>query len=463
MSSCTRRQTAAAQAVCLIALAGQLFLIPVSARAGDPYSAYYHWSGSRLFWFMVISDIHVGASGSQDTEYLSWAVGPARQVINPAFIVATGDLTDSTNGGVIPNGPYTVEWQSYRNLLTTAGIDASFYYDIPGNHDHYNDETFAYYRTYSIQGAATGATQHSWTRSFPFGTYHFIGASTPGNDGAPFSIWPWENYGDNAGLDAGELAFIQTQLNAHPEAELTLIFGHHPFQAGYYVSSDTGLTYGLSSLLNLIDGYGVSMYGFGHTHNYRENFYYNNLSDGVFYLNVSSLGKEASNHFAVMAVDGSGLSVRPGNKGVWPVVLITAPVDRNLGATPQPFAYEIPAGRANPVRTLVFDPGVVSTVEFRVDGAGWQAMQPVAGGPLWQGFWDASAAAAGVHTIEVRAAGSTTRTDQVTTSVNPALCFSDADRDGDVDGSDLAALAADFVPETVADTAGYFGRTNCAN
>jgi hypothetical protein len=90
-------------------------------------------------------------------------------------------------------------------------------------------------------------------------------------------------------------------------------------------------------------------------------------------------------------------------------------------------------------------------------------MQPVAGGPLWQGFWDASAAGAGVHTIEVRAAGSTTRTDQVTTSVNPALCFSDADRDGDVDGSDLAALAADFVPETVADTAGYFGRTNCAN
>jgi hypothetical protein len=447
-----------------IALAAVLTALDVaSGHAGDPFSAYYHWSGSRLFWFMIISDIHVGASSSQDTEYLAWAVGPARQVINPAFIVATGDLTDSTNGGVFPNGPYLAEWQSYRNLLTTAGIDSSFYYYIPGNHDHYNDETFAYYRTYSIQGAATGATQHSWTRSFPFGTYHFIGVSTPGNDGAQFSIWPWDNYGDNAGLDAGELAFIQTQFNAHPEAELTLIFGHHPFQAGYYVSSDTGLTYGLSSLLNLIDGYGVSMYGFGHTHHYRENFYYNNLPDGVFYLNVSSLGKESSNHFTVMAVDGNGLSARPGNKGVWPVVLITAPVDRNLGATPQSFAYDIPGGRANPVRALVFDLGAVSKVEFRVDGTTWQAMQPVEGLPLWQGFWDASAAAAGNHTIEVRAVGSATLTKQVTTSINPALCAGDSDRDSDVDGSDIVALTADFVPEAVANAAEYFGRADCAN
>ena len=447
-----------------IVLAAALTVLAVTVGyAGDPFSAYYHWSGSRLFWFMIISDIHVGASGSQDTEYLAWAVGPAREVINPAFIVATGDLTDSTNGGVIPNGPYAAEWQSYRQILDAAAMTSAFYYDFPGNHDHYNDENFGYYLAYSMQGSANSNTQHGWLKTYPFGTYQFIGTCTAGNDGAPWSIWPWDNYGDNAGLDAGELAFIESQLAAHPEAKLTIVFGHHPFQAGYYSSTDTGLTYGLPSLLNLIDGYGVSMYGFGHTHNYRENFYYNSLPDGVFYLNVSSLGKEASNHFAVMAVDGNSLSVKPGNKGVWPVVLITAPVDCNLGATPQVFAYEIPRGRANPVRALVFDPGTVGRVEFSVDGANWQAMQPVDGSPLWQGFWDSSAAAAGFHTIEVRALGSTTGIDQVTTSVNPTLCFGDADRDGDVDGSDLAAMTADFVSEAVANFAEYFGRTNFSN
>jgi hypothetical protein len=459
----TDRKSGVRHAAGLIGVAGLLFLMSVSARAGEPYSAYYHWSGSRLFWFMVISDSHIGTSGSQDTTYLTWAVTEARSTINPLFIVNCGDLTDSTNGGVIPNGPYTAEWQSYRNLLTTAGIDASFYYDIPGNHDHYNDEIFAFYRNYSIQRAATGATQHSWTRSFPFGTYHFIGVSTPGNDGAPFSIWPWDDYGDHAGLDSSELAFIESQLTAHSEAQLSLIFGHHPFQAGYYNSTDTGLTYGLSALLALIDDFGVSAYTFGHTHDFRENFYYNNLTDGVFYLNVASLGKSNNDHIAVIAVDGNGISVKEADKGQWPVVLITAPVDRGLGADPQPFAYEIPRGEANPVRALVFDPSPVTVVEFQVDGAGWQAMLPVADGPLWQGFWDASAASAGNHTIEVRASGSTTRADQVVTSVNTSACFGDADRDGDVDGSDIAALTADFVSTAVVNAAGYFGKSNCSN
>lgn len=86
---------------------------------------------------MIISDIHVGTSGSQDTDHLAWAVGPAQQVVNPAFIVATGDLTDSTNGGIIPNGPYLAEWQAYRQILDAAGMTSAFYYDIPGNHDHY--------------------------------------------------------------------------------------------------------------------------------------------------------------------------------------------------------------------------------------------------------------------------------------------------------------------------------------
>jgi hypothetical protein len=447
----------------MIALAAALTLLGAAdGQAGDPFSARYHWSGSRLFWFMVVSDSHVGTSGSQDTGHLTWAVTTARAAINPLFIVNCGDLTDSTNGGTIPNGPYAAEWQSYRNLLTAEGIDASFYYDIPGNHDHYNDAAFAYYKNYSIQGVATGATQHSWIRSFPFGTYHFIGVSTPGNDGASFSIWPWDNYGDHAGLDAGELAFIESQLATHPEADLTIVFGHHPFQAGYYSSLDTGLTYGLPSLLGLIDGYGVSAYGFGHTHNFRENFYYSNLADGVFYLNLASLGKSSTNHMAVIAVDANGLSAKNAAKDQWPVVMITAPVDRNLGAAPQPFAYDTPAGDANPIRALVFDPNPVTAVEFRVDGGTWQPMQPVNGGPLWQGFWDATAAAAGVYTIEVQATGSSTRTDQVITAVNPALCFGDADSDGDVDGSDLAVLAGDLVEEVVLSIANRFGSVNCA-
>jgi hypothetical protein len=252
---------------------------------------------------MILSDIHIGESGTQDSDYLEWAVNyeedcgeqecplDARGVINPLFIVSTGDLTDSTNGGTIPNGPYEVEWVEYKSILDAAGISqgSDFYYDIPGNHDAYGDIGYGdppgilmyYYKKYSVQGnftdPASASTQHAWEKVFDFGSYLFIGVDTAGNDGAPFSIWP-PFFGDHAGLDGvkvddeftGELGFIQDELEAHPDAELTIVFGHHPFEAGYYSTIDTGLTYGLNSFLGLIEDFSVSAYGFGHTHNYRE-------------------------------------------------------------------------------------------------------------------------------------------------------------------------------------------------
>ena len=77
------------------------FLFP-AITAADTGKSYYHRSADRLFWFMVISDIHIGDSGSQDTQYLTWAVNDAYNTILPEFIVAAGDLTDATNGGGYP-------------------------------------------------------------------------------------------------------------------------------------------------------------------------------------------------------------------------------------------------------------------------------------------------------------------------------------------------------------------------
>ena len=208
---------------------------------------------------MIISDTHIGAD-STCAQNLTWAVTQAWQVISPQFIVNTGDLTDSTNGGIIPNGPYQDEWNTYRHILESTGMNPAIYYDLPGNHDEYNDGTLAYYRANSIQGRATGRTQPSWTRQFPYGSYHFLGVCTPGNDGAPFSIWPRDNYGDHAGLDSTELAFIQADLASHTDAQLTLLFGHHPFEPHYYIETDTGLTYGLPDFLGLINQYRASLY-----------------------------------------------------------------------------------------------------------------------------------------------------------------------------------------------------------
>lgn len=389
-----------------------------AVSAGDPFSAYYSPDTDKIIWFIHASDPHLGTSESTDSTNLQWLVGQARSVINPSFIVVTGDLTDSTNGNWLgyPNGPYQAEWDQYKNILSDNGIDSNGYFDLPGNHDAYNDQYFSYYLANSVQGRATGKTQASWTRSGAWGKYHFLGINTADNSGASFSILP--PYGDYAGLDGSELAFIGDEMAVNSDAELTLIFGHHPLVATGN-SQDTYLYYGKDEFVGLLNGNGSSLYGYGHTHTSSEQFFTQNMTDGVFYFNVSAIGKDSPNQYTITAVDCNGISSKTQTVATWPVVLITAPIDRRLGGVVNPYAYTVTNAAANPIRALVFDPAAVTQVQFRVNGGTWQSMTSVAGNPrLWQGAWDASTLVEGEYTLDVQATtASGVRTDSVATYV----------------------------------------------
>jgi hypothetical protein len=411
-----------------LALAACL-LVPahMTVKAGDPHGAIYSADSNRIFWFLHASDLHIGMSGSTDTTRLQWLVTTARQVINPSFIVATGDLTDSTNGNWlgIPNGPYQAEWDQYRTIVDGAGAGAGFYYDLPGNHDAYSDKTFAYYRANSVQGRATGGMQVSWTRTFPFGTYHFLGVNSAGNDGRAFSLtFPW---GDNAGLDSSELTFINQALTANAGADLTFAFGHHPV-TDTGAADDTWLFYGHQEFVQALDSRGASTYNYGHTHETSQALFTGNSytglmsGDGLYYYNVASLAKDSPTGYSLVAVDANGVSSITNAVNAWPLVLITSPLDKYIGGAVNPYAYAVPAASTNFIRALVFDAGAISQVRFRVDsGATWYPMSRVAtGSPVWQGAWNASALAAGHHTIEVQATGTTTVSDAITVEVTSA-------------------------------------------
>ena len=390
-------------ALALVAMSA-LVLLNSSSWASDPHSAYYSPDNGKVFWFIQVSDVHIGARGDQDGDNLRWLVTEAKTVINPSFIIVSGDLTDSTDGNILgyPNGPYQAEWDEYKSILQ-GNVDASFYYDIPGNHDEYNDQYFSYYRANSVQGRATGQTQLSWTREFSFGKHHFLGINTADNTGAPFSLsWP---YGDHAGLDTTELAFINSELQKQSDANLTLIFGHHSL-APTENSTDTYVFYGGDEFISLMDGYGSSLYGYGHTHVYSEKFFTQNMMGGVFYFSVASLGKSTENNYTIMAVDCNGISTLTQTVSTWPAVLITAPMDRYLGGTVNPYTYAVPNSASNPIRALVFDKNAILGVQYRVDGgSSWLPMTRVPSNVhLWEAFWDASALPEGEHSIEVQAA-----------------------------------------------------------
>lgn len=410
----------------LIAFGLIAVLLPV--RAGNPAGAVYSTATDRVFWFVHASDIHVGMRGTNDTGRLTWLVTTGRSVVAPSFMVVTGDLTDSTNGNLfgIPNGPYQAEWDAYRNILDANGAGPDFYYDLPGNHDAYSDKNFAYYLANSVQGRAQHATQISWTRPFSFGTYHFLGVNSCDNTGAAFSIgWP---YGDYAGLDQVELDDIGTKLAANAAADLTFVFGHHPV-TDTGASDDTWLYYGHQAFVGALDASHASLYGYGHTHDQSDVQFAGNsytggqmANGGVRYENIASVGKSSANNYDVIAVDCNGVSSVPATIGTWPVVLITAPVAKNLGPTVNPFAYNVPAASANPVRALVFDAAAVTSVSFKVDTeAAWHPMTRVAGNAkLWQGAWNASALAAGDHTLTVQAVGTSTRSHSITVKLEAA-------------------------------------------
>jgi hypothetical protein len=402
----------------LLLLNALLFCWCSSLSAGNPYAAYYSTDTDKILWFIHASDPHIGTSGTTDSSNLQWLVGQARQVIGPSFIVVSGDLTYSTNGNLFgyPNGPYQAEWDQYKNILSANGVDASFYFDLPGNHDAYNDKYFSYYLANSVQGRATHRTQASWTRSLPMNTYHFLGVNTADNTGKPFSlVWP---YGDYAGLDSSELDFISSELNANAGAALTLVFGHHPL-VPTGDSTDTYLFYGKDEFVSLMNNHGASLYGYGHTHASSEQFFSQNMTSGIFYFNVSSLGKDSPNQYTVTAIDCNGIASVTQNVNTWPVVLITAPMNRRLGGTVNPYAYTVTNSASNPIRALVFDPTSVSQVQFRVNGGAWQPMTVVSGNPrLWQGNWNSSSLSEGEYTLEVQAAtGSGVRSDTITTYV----------------------------------------------
>lgn len=144
------------------------------------------------------------------------------------------------------------------------------------------------------------------------------------------------------------------------------------------------------------------------------------------------------------------------------MVLITAPVDRDLGDNPQPFTYDLPLGHANPVWELVFDKNPIASVVFCIDGnVSCSEMQPIDGGHLRQDSWDSTTVVGDLHTIVVRAEGTTSAEDRIGADEHTNYCMGDFEADGDVDGSDLAEMIIEGKTLDLAVVAGEFGRNNC--
>ncbi|MBM4321599.1 MAG: hypothetical protein FJ125_17060, partial [Deltaproteobacteria bacterium] len=400
-------------------LVSPFFLLPLvlaailpagEAAAADPLRARYVKDGSQLFWFVQISDTHIDTVLPGEEDRLRWALTEGISVIQPKFVVNTGDITDSTDRIIYGTGPHEEEWEKYRSIIDETGMDINFYHDLPGNHDAYGDGGLENYLRWSLLGQSTGGWTDSWSVDLPFGQYHFYGISTVGHDG---NQWPR----DNNAIGAAELELAEQALAGHAGANLQIVFGHHDYRR-----IDRG-----DELSALLRDHGVGHYIHGHEHDFGMRF---DDEDGVVRFRTDALGMSFDANFSVWAVDADTLSLgrcSAASPDAWPLIVITAPVNRRYGLVlnvVDPYAPPVPRSCADaPVRALIFDDGGVASARFRFDLGAWQPLVRRADIPeQWRGSFDAGALAPGLHYLEVEASGSRVRTAAVWTEVVEAEC-----------------------------------------
>ena len=405
-----------------------------ATATATPDAAKYSADANRVFWFLVTTDTHIGGgyTGGDDSTRLTWLVTEAVKVINPVRVVVCGDLVDASGTLGIPmpwSSQFDTEWQAYQQIVEGNGMTPGFYVDLPGNHDAYGDKNYTYLKKYSVQGIATGELQHSFTYQAPFGSYHFLTANTAGNDGA---VAP----ADNAGLDAGELAYLKQHLADQDGAALQFAFGHHSL--GFDGMPGGGLAYGQLEFQMALAAHHVAAYFYGHTHQYAAQFH-----DGMLVVNLAALGKSDDNHLAVVVVDNDSIAMRPFKAVDWPYVLISAPADAGLGGG-NPHAYPVPTGwTAAPVRVTVFSKEPPQAVEFQLDDRPWAPLSPVAAS-LWAGTMDTTGLAGGTHKLRARALPWADRTHEISFQVGgqPPVDPGPADEAAEAAAPDEAAPEA---------------------
>ena len=342
-------------------LALGFFLFGIITSAGGIAAEAAYLDGPEdLTWFVTISDTHVGAEelvyGDKDLERLEWACTTLVATTDPAFVVNAGDLTDATSWGLIPSTQVETEWIEYAETVAGNGMDPGFYFDLPGNHDHYGDGDLTHFTTWSVAGGADGMTNHAWTFSAGVTDCLALGLATCASNGksAPF---------DDTSLDEDDQAFLADTIAAHPDKDLVLVFGHHPVDE---------LGEGREVLEDLLAQDRVGLYLYGHTHDWDEFW-----DLGALHVNIRSLTKSENKNVGLVAIDGGGLSVRVFDVQDWPQVLVTAPLDRDLGGG-HLMAYKIPWYiEEAPVRALAFDPSGIAAVEWSLDDETWTAMAEV--------------------------------------------------------------------------------------
>lgn len=376
-----RRFTAASACLSLVVLSSS-----ASAIVG-PAGAHHARGTENVFWFLHVSDVHIGSPLYGDhTKHAQFVFDEAVSVIQPWFVTATGDLVDGAKSSIPTLGQVQSEWDGYRAVYEGAGMTPAFYFDLPGNHDGYGDVGMNFYLANSLLGRTHSRLYTAWTVEIPAGKYLFFGLNSAGNGSGSFFEKP--------AFTTDEIEVLQQTLIDHDASRLAILLGHHPLSG-----PDNG-----AQVVDALQSVGGGYYLHGHVHAYEEYL----AGDGAIVVNqIDSLAAKDEHNIGVGVIDHDAFIYRAtGTKDPWPLVMVTAPMGIDLrDGGDHPYAYDVCKDREdNPVRAAVFSLDAPTDVSAQVGSAPAVAMVPSASSPnLWTAEVDTTELAAGVHDVTVTA------------------------------------------------------------
>jgi len=466
------RTVAARRAVAFVItsalLLGSTFAVS-PAEAANPQSARYARGTDGIFWFMHITDTHIAEVGTGPEKNLRFALGEAFQVIRPVAVFNTGDLCEGARdkaplvGLPIPtSGVNPKDWEKYSKIMVDMKVDPTIYFDVPGNHDTYDDEGLFHYLTYSLQGSVTETALFAEkVHTTSLGNYYFVATNGSGTWGKPISFGN-PRFTHVAELEAG--------LAENADAQLVFVFAHQHLVP--HEATDVQVALGIggtddppvnaSEVLPLLEDAGA-FYLHGHVHQYKEGLQGNvvTMQLGALKSDPTSIDRSTPetwektkyrSNMGIGIVDHNAFiygvtdTVNP-----WPFVAITAPVDVSLkgggipagnikvlgvtvdypgdalayGEQENPYAYPVCLDRPNnPVRAVVLSNGTIGTVKVSLDSTEMGTMTPAAEPEgVFEGTINTIGKSPGFHVITVTAqAGGKTRSDSIRVRFVPGPC-----------------------------------------
>ena len=338
---------------------------PVTSQNG-----FIHSEGNKIFWFLQITDTQFVWANQDKIDMFSTFLNETNKIINPLFIINTGDIVDADNG----REQNIEEWQKYNKTLSENKINSSIYVDLVGNHDGSEDPHYSYFMNYSITGSEYGATQISFNHSFSFGNYAFIGINTAKDSYNNLFDFAFGGY-----LNTEELDWYENELKRYKDYDNIFVFGHHPplFPPYYKIISNLSSTG--KSFYDLNKDYHVNYYFCGHLHsNYIQK------KDGLNTI-ITDNFDEKNGTYRIVVIDDNQLSTSIEDIGKWPQGLIISPPSNNFYDSQ--FKIEL-----ENIHVLAWDPKGIVSIEWSVyfengnQFKSWTSLQRnLENGILWEG------------------------------------------------------------------------------